>query len=464
MWLDKGNLRKIVNENLSLLSIIVGTTLVSFSIGPYQSWDTQYEYEAASGVIRWGMPYVNTVGNVANQPPLGFYIEAVFFKIFGLSFNTGVTLVTLFGIGSTILMYKIGKELYDKQTGLFAAALFALTPWELVLSRSFLIDAQCLFFSLLCLLVGIWAIRRGSVKLFLLSGVLFATAFLTKLFAIFILIPLLLFYIYSRPGNPLSTLKQLAAFSATPLLFAVVWYQAVLGKGLLSILQHSDFSILNPVGSHVSPFFTITFLSEFGLGFFFMLAAVFSLLICFLFRKTFSKIFAFDLICLATILAVLSVDSFLGAGLNLRSPYMGTIKYDYQSLPFFSLLAASLTFKTRTLLKSAKLKMKLKKQFFFLTAYSGVILLAAAIFGNIYVTYLISTLEYVRIDVELNVKNGYSFINSSPLKNFSFLMFLQYLGFGLALVDLLLATRPNLGSSLMLKLNKGPREPRSIDN
>ena len=119
-----------------------------------------------------------------NQPPLGFYIEALFFKIFGSSINTDVTLITLFGLGSTVLVYKIGKELYGKPTGLFAAALFALTPWELVLSRSFLIDAQCLFLSLLCLFIGIIAIRKGSFKLFM-SGVIFAAAFLTKFFAVY---------------------------------------------------------------------------------------------------------------------------------------------------------------------------------------------------------------------------------------------------------------------------------------
>src|SRR5208283_1410221 len=105
------------------------------------------------------------------------------------STNTGVTLVTLFGIGSTVLVYEIGKELYGKSTGLFAAALFALTPWELVLSRSFLIDAQCLFLSLLCLFIEIIAIRKGSFKLFMVTGVIFAAAFLTKFFAVFILVP-----------------------------------------------------------------------------------------------------------------------------------------------------------------------------------------------------------------------------------------------------------------------------------
>jgi 4-amino-4-deoxy-L-arabinose transferase-like glycosyltransferase len=462
--LDKVGLRKLVNENCSLLSILIGTVLVSFSIGPYQNLDTQLEYQAALGVIKWGLPYVNSIGNMVNQPPLGFYFEALFFRIFGASIYTGTTLVTLFGIGSTVLIYKIGKELYDKPTGLFATALFALTPWELVLSRSFLIDAQCLFFSLLCLSVGILAIRKGSVKLILLSGVFFAIALLTKLFAAFILIPLLLFYLYYRPKNPRRILSQFAAFCFPALLFVFLWYQVILGKGLLYIFNNGDFSALNPAGVVTSPFFIGTFLNEFGLGFFFILAAVFSLLICFSFRKTFSKIFVFDLICLTTIVIILGVDFFLSADLNLSAPYIGAVKYDYQSLPFFSLLAASLTGKSRTLLKSAKIKMQLKKLFFFSTALTGVILLAAAIFYSIYVAHVLSTFNYLQLRVESNLNTGYSFFNSSPVGNYSFLMFLQYLGFIFVLFGLVWASRRNLGSLLRLRIRQRFTESKSTYN
>ncbi len=173
---DKDQLKKLVSEHYSLLSILIGITLVSLSIGPFQNGDTDWEFQAANGVLKWGMPYVNNIGNLMNQPPLGFYIEAVFFKIFGASINNGTALVTLIGLGSTLLIYKTGKELYGKPTGLLAAALFALSPWELVLSRSFLIDAQCLLLSLATLYIGILAIRRNSINIAVVSGVFFSAA------------------------------------------------------------------------------------------------------------------------------------------------------------------------------------------------------------------------------------------------------------------------------------------------
>lgn len=205
-WKDKLNTTRfwaLLSKHFSLLSILIGSALFMFAFGPLGNYDSlQLEYEAASGVLKWGMPYMTTFGNMINQPPIGYYIDALFFKGFGLSYSNGVAVVTLFSLGCIFLVYKLGKTLYGKGTGLFASALFAVTPWQVVFARSFLIDVQCLFFSLLFLLVGIWAIRKDSLKLFMVSGVFFGVAFLTKFFAVFMLIPLALFFVYYRPKRP----------------------------------------------------------------------------------------------------------------------------------------------------------------------------------------------------------------------------------------------------------------------
>src|SRR5208283_434911 len=106
---DKDRARNLLSENYPLLSIIVGITLISLSIGPFQNWDSDYEFEAAVGIIKWGMPYVNNFGSIINQPPVGFYIEALFFRIFGASMSLGTSLMALFGLGSTVLVYLIGR-------------------------------------------------------------------------------------------------------------------------------------------------------------------------------------------------------------------------------------------------------------------------------------------------------------------------------------------------------------------
>ena len=76
----KDDIKKLLSENYPLLSILIGITLISLSIGPFHNGDTDWEFAAAKGVLRWGIPYVISFGNIINQPPLGFYIEAIIFQ------------------------------------------------------------------------------------------------------------------------------------------------------------------------------------------------------------------------------------------------------------------------------------------------------------------------------------------------------------------------------------------------
>ena len=439
---DKSSFVALLSENYPLLSILIGVVLVSLTIGPFNNIDTQLEFDAASGVIRWGMPFMNAVGEMINQPPLGFYTEAVFLEIFGLSYSTGVALITLFGLGCTVLVYKVGKTLYGKSTALLAAALFALTPWQLALSRSFLIDAQCLFFSLLSLLVGIYAVRKDSFRLFMVSAVLFAIAFLTKFFAVFTLIPLALFYFYHRQSK-LKRKFAVIAFFLPVLLLLIVWYQLISGRGLISVIGIDDFTNYNTAISAPSSFFLVNFLLN-GLGALLLVAVFLSLIVSFARRKLFSKFLIFDLMCIVTILVVGSVDMLLAVGLNCGAPYMNPIKYNYQALPFFSLLAASLVGKSLLMFNSVKSKEKWSKLIFSVVVV-GLVLLAVAMFLNMNWVNEYATWDHWLFKVEWNQNVGYAFLNPDPISKGSSLMGVQYLGFAVVLSGLVWAGRKKLG-------------------
>ena len=257
---DKVNLEKLLSEYYPLLAVLVGFMLVSLSAGPYHNGDTAWEFDAVSGVLKYGLPYANG-GFLMDQPPLGFYIQAVFSKAFGLSINNGTFLVTLFGLGCVALVYGVGKVAYNKTTGFFAALFFAFSPWNIVFSRSFLIDVPCLFFSLLSLFVGLVAVRKGSFRLFVASGIIFAAAFNTKLYAVFTLLPLLLFFLYYQPRNLKRMVKWLAAFFVPVLLVSYLWYQTITGLGITSIFGHTDFTTQNPGVIAPTYFFVTNFLS-----------------------------------------------------------------------------------------------------------------------------------------------------------------------------------------------------------
>ncbi|TFH23625.1 hypothetical protein E4G67_02890, partial [Candidatus Bathyarchaeota archaeon] len=183
--------RALLSTHYQLIGVLIATLIVLASMGTYTNWDAQTEFEAASSVVTKGYPYV-TAGLMIDQAPLAFYMTAPVLLLFGLSYVNAVSFVTALGLGSVALVYILGTLLYGKRTGLVAAALFGMVPWQVFMARIYLIDAQYLFLGLAFLIFGVLAVKRNSDKLLALSGLLFALAFLTKLFAIFLLVPLLL--------------------------------------------------------------------------------------------------------------------------------------------------------------------------------------------------------------------------------------------------------------------------------
>ena len=432
-------MKTLLKKHFPLLGILLGSALLSISLGPYSSWDSQIEFAAASGVFKWGLPYT-TFGNMINVPPFGFYIDALFLKVFGLSYEIAVGVITLFSLGCVFLVYKIGEVLYGTRTGLFAAALFALTPWQVIMSRVFLVDVQCLFFSLLYLLVGIWAIRKDSLKLFFAAGVIFGFALLTKLFAVFMLIPLLLIYIYWRPKNRMRMLEGILVFVLPAFLLQYSWYTLISGRGLLSVFRHDDFNTYLPADFVPSPFFSLSFFSE-ALGVFFLLGYSLSLLFSFLRRKIFSKILVFDLICFATIVGVVGLNTYLVVGNDMLIPYVNSIKYNYLTLPMFCLLAASLAKKCSVLSKWKNTSGKYSTLIFYVAVLGLYLLLISMIFNLLSIS-MISKYDWLTFKVDGGF--SYSFDVLPPLLDSSYLWTIQIFAFILIQFSLLWAIKDKL--------------------
>jgi len=447
-------MRAMLAGNFPIIAVLIGAALVAVSAGPFQNPDTAWEFKAANGVVTWGMPFVEVQGSLINQPPLGFYAQGLFLSIFGLSIGSGVFLVRLFGLGCILMVYLLGKELYGKPVGLLASAVFALAPWQMVLSNTFLIDTQCLFLSLLALYAGVLAFKDNSNKLLFIAGVVFALAFYTKLFAVFTLIPLFLFYLYLQPKKLRSLPIKLPVFCLPVVVATVVWYLVVfymmpsyLPRDLGYMFEHSDFGDLNPVGVAPSINFVGNFLVNYGLGYLFVAAVVLSVILGLTLRKQICKrAFVSDLIFVVAILLVLGLILYFGFSLNLKVPYTSTIKYAYQTLPLFCLLGVSLLVKSIALLSIAQLQQGLRKAAFRAVGFLGVLLPPLALLVNVYSVHLLSMIGFIVFRVEPDQLLGYSFDNFNPVSADSPLLYVQYVGFILILCSLLYCIRELLGA------------------
>jgi 4-amino-4-deoxy-L-arabinose transferase-like glycosyltransferase len=283
-----------------------------------------------------------------NQPPLGFYITAPIFHLFGLLYNNGVAVVTFFGLACIVLVYALGTILYSKTTGLIAAALFGIIPWHVYISRIFLIDNQYLFFSLLTLIFGILAVRQDSKRWILASGVTFAFALMTKLFAVFTIVPLsIIVYNQSRANTFKLTRKKTLLFLAPSILLQAIWYGGIANQNFFGVYLNSDFTHPEIVANPSIAFLPIILVQS--AGYFVFLAAFLASLTPLVFRKNFRGTIWPDVLCLSTIGFVVLLDLLLVLGFNLTVPYISAIKYNYFALPFFCLLAASLSDKLKLL-------------------------------------------------------------------------------------------------------------------
>jgi 4-amino-4-deoxy-L-arabinose transferase-like glycosyltransferase len=448
------NLRKLKHSSLiylPLIAILLGIFLVSTIMGPYQTLDTQLELNTTKGILRWGYPYLdrygepynNSYGDLFNMPPLGFYTQAAYFTIVPASEQNGIALMTAFGLGCVVLVYLIGSLLYDRKVGLLAATLFGLAPWQLILSRAFLIDAQSLLLSLSCFYFGILAIRKESNRLTMVSGVFFALALLTKQFAVFVLIPLLLLYLRYKPNNNRKIISQAALFSLPAVLSNLIWYQLIMGKELTYLFSHNDIKDLNfpnvtPTYSFLSDFFT-----NYGLGVFLISATLFACLSTLFLWKHLSKQAIFsDILCVVTICVISSIVLFFGVTMNLKAPYTSAVKYAYQTLPFFCLLVASLALKGKIAIKLGATEVRKRKQaLFYIISSLGISLIIVSILADFGRARQLSITHYFVFRVQPDLDVGYSFFVNQPLAQSSPMLLIQTLGFLLIVFGLILENR-----------------------
>ncbi len=403
----------LLKEHYQLSGVLIGAFLVALSTGTYTNWDAQLEFEAATSVVTRGFPFV-TNGLMINQPPLGFYLDAPVFHAFGLSYANGAGLTTAFGLGAVVLVYALGTMLYGKKTGLVAAALFGIVPWHVYMSKIFLIDNQNLFFSLLFLGAGVLAVRKNSKKILAVAGVFFAVAFMTKLFAVFMLVPFLLIIILGRKQLEFRiNLRNVLIFLVPTFVLQAVWFGGFANQNFFGVYLASD--ITHPVLVANPSLLFLPIILVKSAGWFLFAAGLFSLALSVFYTKFFVKILWLDAVCVGTIAVISGLNLLLVFGLHLTVPYVSVFKYDYLALPFYCLLAASLAAKSGLLLGSVNSKKKVNYIKPVLVGAGLVLLLASLLESTAFLTkwvgfvaFGVDSVTYYPFNVYSSAANGFS--------------------------------------------------------
>jgi hypothetical protein len=93
-----------------------------------------------------------------NFLPVTAYLIGLSFRIFGVSEWSSRVVPVLFSLLSVYMTFRIGKILYDRRTGLIAAAILAVTPMNVLVGRN--VQTEAVFISLG--LVALYLYIRGG--------------------------------------------------------------------------------------------------------------------------------------------------------------------------------------------------------------------------------------------------------------------------------------------------------------
>lgn len=132
------------------------------------SWDEAWYAEIARNILKtndsfnlsWnGLPF-------SDKPPGGFWIEALSFKLLGISEFSARLPSALAGFLSVVLIYLLGRKLFSKFTGLLSATALVSSFWFLYRARFGDLDMLLIFFYLLTFYL---AIQSAEKRKFFLS-------------------------------------------------------------------------------------------------------------------------------------------------------------------------------------------------------------------------------------------------------------------------------------------------------
>lgn len=157
--------------------------------------------------------------------PIYYYFMAPFLWLFNYNPVGPAIMVALFGIATVWLIYRVGKDFFGSSVGLIAAGFYAISPLVVTYSRSSWNPNLMPFFSLLTLYIVYKAVKKNSMRLFVLSGFLFGismqlhylTLFLGVIIAAYVL---LCQYVFSKKNVFPKLIKQ---YSFIFLGFVVGW-------------------------------------------------------------------------------------------------------------------------------------------------------------------------------------------------------------------------------------------------
>lgn len=165
------------------------TSLISFDEGWYAAIAKQIVVSGNPLNIQYnGAPFFD-------HPPLGFWLMALSFKIFGFNEFAARFPSALAGFSSVVIIYLLGKELFNRSVGLASAFALVSSPWFLFRARSGNLDALVTTLFILSIYSALIYSRNVHMKLIFICSVI--SLFLSKTAIPITIVPVIIYIFYT---------------------------------------------------------------------------------------------------------------------------------------------------------------------------------------------------------------------------------------------------------------------------
>ena len=246
-----GSTFKVNNGKLILYSVLGLLLLAAFlvRIWPLERshWWDETVYLQHSEVFFSGRTNFNEFWL---RPPMLPILIAVGY-LFKHHMFTSSVIVSLLGTAGVLFTFLVGKEMFDKKTGFIGALFMAFSPFIVTSSHWIMTNIPSLTFISISLYLALKGMKKNSKLLYLLSGIFFGIAILTRFTSLIVMfiIPLYLF-LYKKP------LKDMLLYGfglSIPMVPYLIWSQLTQGF-FLAVFINANRVISDVVGG---PFFYI---------------------------------------------------------------------------------------------------------------------------------------------------------------------------------------------------------------
>ncbi|RJR15050.1 phospholipid carrier-dependent glycosyltransferase [Candidatus Microgenomates bacterium] len=196
---------------LPLLLLFLFLPLFLYNLGTFSliDFDEAWYAEIARQILVTKNPLVLTFNNkpFEEHPPLGFILMAISYLFFGTNEFAARLPEALGGFGAIIIIYLIGKNLFNRAVGIAAGLVLVSCVWFVFRARSANLDTMFLFFYLATFYSAIKA--QYNPKWLLLTALSFSAALLTKtIIGVTIFPGIVVLWLLKKPH---ASIKQIAA-------------------------------------------------------------------------------------------------------------------------------------------------------------------------------------------------------------------------------------------------------------